>query len=222
MTNKLTKEQAAIIGAYTGIACGPFTDIHGLVEKLLNRPVYTHEFGSMFGGEKMMAEVKEKVKPLFLEICYGGEMTNNKMPVVGDIYRHKKTKNLYRLAFQLGYSDYVVVNIEDYKNNFTYSDSAESIRLFWNIFESIPQDPISQPSIPVKDLYAEVIEFIKKKTGAKTIGELAKKVRTPRLKSINPYHVNNPIEELNTWELRFWAKELDFDMNKFEEIAKNN
>ena len=30
---KLTKEQAAIIGAYTGITCGSFSDIHKLAEK---------------------------------------------------------------------------------------------------------------------------------------------------------------------------------------------
>jgi len=34
---KLTKEQVAIIGAYTGITCGPFSDIHRLAEKLLER-----------------------------------------------------------------------------------------------------------------------------------------------------------------------------------------
>lgn len=62
MTKKLTKKQAAIIGAYTGIACGPFSDIHSLAEKLLERPIFTHEFGT--------GELKEKVAPMFLEICY--------------------------------------------------------------------------------------------------------------------------------------------------------
>ena len=66
MSKKLTKEQAAIIGAYTGIICGPFSDIHGLAEKLLERPIYTHEFGTRGVGE----ELKEKVAPMFLEICY--------------------------------------------------------------------------------------------------------------------------------------------------------
>lgn len=40
---KLTKEQAAIVGVYTGVSCGPFSDIHELAEKLLGRPVWTHE-----------------------------------------------------------------------------------------------------------------------------------------------------------------------------------
>lgn len=43
---KLTREQAAIIGAYTGITCGPFSDIHGYAEKVLGRPIFTHEFAS--------------------------------------------------------------------------------------------------------------------------------------------------------------------------------
>jgi len=62
---KLTKRQAAIIGAYTGIACGPFSDIQELAEELLGRPIFTHEFAS----EKLVDELKAKSKPLFLEIC---------------------------------------------------------------------------------------------------------------------------------------------------------
>lgn len=62
---KLTKKQAAIIGAYTGISCGPFSDIQKLAEELLGRPIFTHEFAS----EKLVDELKAKSKPLFLEIC---------------------------------------------------------------------------------------------------------------------------------------------------------
>jgi hypothetical protein len=70
MTNKkLTKEQAAIIGLYTGITCGLFSDIHKLAEELLGRPIFTHEFASKILND----ELKEKVKPMFLEICYEAE-----------------------------------------------------------------------------------------------------------------------------------------------------
>lgn len=31
---RLTRRQAAIIGAYTGITCGPFSDIHEYVDSL--------------------------------------------------------------------------------------------------------------------------------------------------------------------------------------------
>jgi hypothetical protein len=44
--DRLTKEQAAIIGAYTGVTVGPFSHIHEYAEKVLNRPIFTHEFAS--------------------------------------------------------------------------------------------------------------------------------------------------------------------------------
>lgn len=62
---KLTREQAAIIGAYTGFTCGPFEDIHRKVEQVLGRPVWTHELAS----EKLCEEIREKLKPEFLAIC---------------------------------------------------------------------------------------------------------------------------------------------------------
>jgi len=37
-----------------------------LAEKLLNRPIFTHEFAD----EIVMKEIKEKAKPLFLNLCY--------------------------------------------------------------------------------------------------------------------------------------------------------
>lgn len=66
MNKKLTKRQAAIIGAYTGILAGPFSDLHEYIE-ILSRPVWTHELGS----EDVVAEIKEKAKEDFLDICVG-------------------------------------------------------------------------------------------------------------------------------------------------------
>jgi hypothetical protein len=42
---KLTKEQAIVITGFTGFMACSFSDFHEDVEKLLGRPVYTHEFG---------------------------------------------------------------------------------------------------------------------------------------------------------------------------------
>ena len=64
--DRLTKEQAAIIGCYTGIVRGNTSGIHELAEKLLNRPIQSFEFG----GKQLWDELKEKSKPLFLSICY--------------------------------------------------------------------------------------------------------------------------------------------------------
>lgn len=65
---KLTKEQAAIIGAYTGFTAGPFGDIHELAEKVLGRPIWTSEFAS----EALMKQLSEAVKPQYLAICAEG------------------------------------------------------------------------------------------------------------------------------------------------------
>ena len=69
MTDKLTKEQAAIIGVYTGISCGPFSDIQEKADQLLGRPTWTHEFGNRDFVEKL----KSLVKPEFIAICYEEE-----------------------------------------------------------------------------------------------------------------------------------------------------
>jgi hypothetical protein len=66
MVAKLTKEQAAIVGAYTGFACGPFGDIHEYAEKVLGRPVWSHEFAD----EKLVEELKAAAKPDFIAIAY--------------------------------------------------------------------------------------------------------------------------------------------------------
>lgn len=62
--NKLTKEQAAIIGLYTGITLGPFCDIHELAEKIIGRSIFTHEFAD----KNFCEELKQKVKPMVIEI----------------------------------------------------------------------------------------------------------------------------------------------------------
>lgn len=65
---RLTKEQAAIIGLYTGVICGDFSDMQELAEKVMGHPVFTHEFAD----SDMYKKIKAEVKPLFLELCYNG------------------------------------------------------------------------------------------------------------------------------------------------------
>jgi hypothetical protein len=64
--SRITKEQAAIIGCFTGTAMGPFSDVHKKAEELFGRPIFTHEFGQ----PDIWGELKEKVRPEFLAICY--------------------------------------------------------------------------------------------------------------------------------------------------------
>jgi hypothetical protein len=64
--NRLTKEQAAIIGLFTGIACGPFSDIHEYAEKLKGHPIWSHQFADRIFAD----ELKELAREDFLAICY--------------------------------------------------------------------------------------------------------------------------------------------------------
>jgi len=41
----MTKREAAIVSAYTGLMLGDFSEMHKYVEELYDRPVFTHEFG---------------------------------------------------------------------------------------------------------------------------------------------------------------------------------
>lgn len=61
----LTKEHAAIIGAHTGLLAGPFSEMHEYIEKIMGRPVFTHELAN----DKTVAEIKQKSKADFLAIC---------------------------------------------------------------------------------------------------------------------------------------------------------
>ena len=47
MTNKLTREQGAILTAFTGIACGSFSDFAEYAEGKFGRPIWTHEYPSL-------------------------------------------------------------------------------------------------------------------------------------------------------------------------------
>lgn len=62
---RLTKRQAAIVGAYTGYLAGPFSDMHEYIEEILGRPVWTHELSS----KSLSEEIREKSKQDFSGIC---------------------------------------------------------------------------------------------------------------------------------------------------------
>ena len=66
---RLTKEQSAIIGAFTGICCGKFGDIHEYAERVLGRQIFSHEFAS----NMLESELKEASRADFLSICYTGD-----------------------------------------------------------------------------------------------------------------------------------------------------
>ena len=64
----MTNEEKAIVMAYTGICMlteDKYHIFHEYVEKLMERPIYTHELGLLAD------EIKEKAKDDFIKLCKG-------------------------------------------------------------------------------------------------------------------------------------------------------
>lgn len=59
----MTRREAAIVTAYTGILIGPFSDFHAYVEQLLGREVQHVEMDEAF-----FAALKERAKADFVGI----------------------------------------------------------------------------------------------------------------------------------------------------------
>ena len=64
---RLTRRQAAIIGAFTGVACGPFRDIHEYVDSL---PGFKGIGTISFAQEAVWEQIKRACREDFLAICY--------------------------------------------------------------------------------------------------------------------------------------------------------
>lgn len=63
----MTKKEAAIISAYTGILLGKFSDFHAYVETLLDRPVLTHELANDALFDKIRRLAKKDFMTLEVE-----------------------------------------------------------------------------------------------------------------------------------------------------------
>lgn len=50
---------AAVLSAYTGVLMCKFEDMHRYIEHVLDRPVFTHELGSVRLVEKIKNAIKE-------------------------------------------------------------------------------------------------------------------------------------------------------------------
>jgi len=62
--NRLDREQAAIVSAFTGFLAGPFSDLQAYADRVLGYETYTHEFGSKDFANRL----KEAARPDFLAI----------------------------------------------------------------------------------------------------------------------------------------------------------
>lgn len=63
---KLTKEQAIVVSAYTGITCCDFSLLHEDVEKRLGHSVWTHQFAD----KDFVGKIKELYREDFISMCY--------------------------------------------------------------------------------------------------------------------------------------------------------
>ena len=61
----MTEQEGAIVGAFTGVLCGEFSALHRYIEKIMERPVFTHELG----GSEVIQEIKEKSKRDFIALA---------------------------------------------------------------------------------------------------------------------------------------------------------
>ena len=60
----MTKREAAIVSAYTGVLIGKFSDMHKYIEEKLNRHVFIHELEN----KELCKEIKEISKQDFINI----------------------------------------------------------------------------------------------------------------------------------------------------------
>ena len=66
----MTIAEKIVVSAYTGYLMCDFDLMHQYIEKVMGRPVWTHEMA----GDKFNEELRKKVKPDFLKICNGEEV----------------------------------------------------------------------------------------------------------------------------------------------------
>jgi hypothetical protein len=60
----MTRHEAAVVAAYTGILIGDFAEMHRYIEKILDRPVWTHELAN----SAMWDQIKAAARSDFLAI----------------------------------------------------------------------------------------------------------------------------------------------------------
>ena len=61
----MTREESAIISAYTGVLVGPFSAMHEYIEKILGRQVFTNELGDW----RIRDEIREKSRADFVALA---------------------------------------------------------------------------------------------------------------------------------------------------------
>lgn len=61
----MTKREAFLVMATTGLVVMPFSDFHEMAEQEMGRPIWTHQFGN----REFVDTIKAKVHDEWIELC---------------------------------------------------------------------------------------------------------------------------------------------------------
>ena len=61
----MTKQEKIIVSAYTGCLMCDMSDVHKYIEKILGRPIWSHELAN----EAIQREIMDKSRADFLALC---------------------------------------------------------------------------------------------------------------------------------------------------------
>ena len=75
----MTKREAAVMSAFTGIMIGEFRDMHGYAEEVLDRPIMSHEFANKALCEKLKEATRAEFMKINENITEAKEDVNEKM-----------------------------------------------------------------------------------------------------------------------------------------------
>ena len=87
------KHDAAVVAAYTGFRMGNWADYHEYIEKLMERPVWTHEI------PVLAYEIKERSLDDWIELQ--GRLTEEEKTIIDDwVFRGVNKEKFIALAYR--------------------------------------------------------------------------------------------------------------------------
>lgn len=100
----MNKKEAAIVSAYTGFLIGDFGDFHEYAEKIMERPIFTHEFAN----KKIVDKIHQKSKGDFLNIKIEDDininLTNEEIDYIKFLLENNQL-DIHRLMFAFHSND---------------------------------------------------------------------------------------------------------------------
>ena len=95
----MNERECAIVSAYTGVLCGEFNTYHKYIEKIVGRPIYTHELAD----KAVMQDIKNASYNDFINLkpkTYGEETIEDIIAELTDLHKQEQIL-LNRLDYKL-------------------------------------------------------------------------------------------------------------------------